>query len=76
MDMNKAYAVWYGRKYLMRKRSDQFFLWLARHLPKRLIMWSYVDVVAVATTGKYSNTVVPELTAVDAFKRWSDEKGI
>jgi hypothetical protein len=33
-------------------------------------MWAAVRLGAHATQGEYSNTVVPELTFVDALKRW------
>jgi hypothetical protein len=34
------------------------------------VAWCFSRVVGVATTGKYSNTIVPELTALEALKRW------
>ena len=54
------------------RKSERFWMWLAWRLPKQLVMWCCVRVGAHATTGKYSNTVVPELTVVDALKRWED----
>jgi hypothetical protein len=45
-------------------------MWLAWRLPKRLVHWAFIRVVAHATTGKHSNTIVPELTAMDAIARW------
>ncbi len=47
--------------------------WLAWRLPRPLIMWAAVRLLCHGTGGKYGNTVVPELTAMDALKRW-DEK--
>ena len=44
--------------------------WIAFHLPKCLVYWATIRLIAYATTGKYGNTVVPELTAMDALKRW------
>ena len=44
--------------------------WLAWHIPKKLCYWCAVRVMAFATQGKYSNQVVPELTAIDALSRW------
>jgi len=40
-------------------------------LPKQLVYWCAVRVAAKATTGIYSNQVVPDLTAMDALKRWA-----
>ena len=74
--MNKLHCIWFDRKYLFGRKCENFLRALARRLPKRIQLYIYCDVVAVATTGKYGNTVVPEITAVDVLKRWSDEVGI
>ena len=50
--------------------SSGFYMWLSRKLPKRLLAVCAVQVLAQATTGKYSSTVVPEITAVDAVNRF------
>ncbi len=39
-------------------------------LPKWVVYWCSVRLMAHATTGKWSKQVVPELTALDALKRW------
>lgn len=41
-------------------------------LPRRVVMWAYIRVGSHATTGEYSNTVVPELSMMEALKRWPD----
>jgi hypothetical protein len=56
------------------KTRDKFSMWVAWHLPHRVVMWAAIRVAAYATTGKYGNTVVPELTAMDAVQRWDDRK--
>ena len=48
----------------------KIWMWLAYRLPRRAVYFAAVRLVAHATTGKYSNTVVPELTAMDALTRW------
>lgn len=50
--------------------KDKLCLWLARRLPRRLVMWCAVLVGAHATSGEYSWQIVPELTFMDALKRW------
>jgi hypothetical protein len=50
--------------------KDRICMWIAWHLPKEVVAWCFSRVVGVATTGKYSNTIVPELTALEALKRW------
>jgi hypothetical protein len=58
------------RDYGAGKRYDSVLRWIVWRLPKRFIMWSYIRVVAHATTGEYGDTIVVELTAMDALKRW------
>ena len=52
--------------------EEKFMFWFTWKLPKRLVYFCAIRVVSHATTGKYGNTVVPELTAMDAVKRWED----
>ena len=40
-------------------------------LPKSLVYWVSIRLIVNATQGKYSNQVVPELTAMDALQRWA-----
>jgi len=53
---------------------EKFWLWLAYRLPRPLVMWASVRLIANATTGQYSNQVVPELKAMDALQRWEKQK--
>jgi hypothetical protein len=46
---------------------------IAWHLPHRLVIWCYVRVVAYATVGKYGETVVPELGAMEALGRYEQD---
>lgn len=43
---------------------------IAWMLPKRLVYWAAVRLFSHATTGRYGHTVVPELTATEALRRW------
>jgi hypothetical protein len=56
----------------MREKLEMKIAWL---LPKQIVMWAYIRVGAHATTGKYSNTIVPELGMMDALKRWPSRDG-
>ena len=49
---------------------ERFYIWLAWRLPKELVKWTTIRLIAHGTQGQYSNTIVPELTAIDALKRW------
>ncbi len=46
--------------------------WIAWRLPRRVVGWCAVRVAAHATTGEYSDTIVPDLTALDAIQRWEE----
>ena len=60
----------------MSNKQDKFYRWLAYRLPKRFAMWVYFDILAKATTGKYGNTVVPDLTAMDAIDRFCKDNNL
>lgn len=49
---------------------EKVVVWLAWHLPRSLVYWAAVRVVAHATTGRYGNEVVPAVVCVDALQRW------
>ncbi len=48
----------------------KFAKWFAWKLPERIVYWAAIRLIAHATQGKYSNTVVGELAAMDALGRW------
>jgi hypothetical protein len=57
----------------VRKHGDAAIRFIVWRLPKRVVMWAYIRVAAHATTGPYGSTVVPELTMMDALRRWPSE---
>ncbi len=52
---------------------EKFWQWLAGKLPKPLIYFAAVRLIAHATSGKHGTTVLPELPAVEALGRWTDD---
>jgi len=44
--------------------------WLSFKLPKRLVYFAAMRLIAHATSGKYGNQIVPELKAMDAMGTW------
>lgn len=50
--------------------KDKFWMWIAWRLPKELVKWATVRLFAHATTGEWSDQVVPDLKAMDALQRW------
>lgn len=61
-------------KYEASKAAERARRWLVWRLPRRLVMWCAIRVIANATTGQYENTIVPDLTAVDALGRWDNNQ--
>jgi hypothetical protein len=57
-------------RYEIDKRKEKVIMWIAWRLPRRVVMWSYIRVGAHATQGEYGNTIVTELSMMDALKRW------
>lgn len=49
---------------------EELSMMIAWWLPKRLIKWCAIRLMAHATQGKYSSQIVPELKAMDALQRW------
>ena len=47
----------------------KFNLWLAWLIPRKWLYWIAVRIGAIVTTGKYGNTIVPDLTFMEALKR-------
>jgi hypothetical protein len=47
---------------------------IAFWLPRWLVRAAAIRLFAYATTGRYGATLVPELTAIEALKRWETSK--
>ena len=54
----------------VRKIKEKLQMKAAWALPKWLITWASVRMIAHATQGEYGTTIVPELSAMDALTRW------
>lgn len=50
--------------------QEKFMVWFVWLLPRNLVYWCSIRLIAFATQGEYGNTIVPELNAMDALKRW------
>ena len=52
----------------------KMWYWFVRwFIPKRLMYFCFMSIMAHATTGKYSDTVVPDLTGLKAIARFSKD---
>lgn len=52
---------------------EKILTWIAWHMPRSIVYWCAIRVMAHATQGEYSHQVVPDLTSMDALKRWGYE---
>ena len=52
------------------KLVERFWFTLAWGVPRRLAYFCTIRLGAHATTGDYGHQVVPDLTYMDALKRW------
>ncbi len=51
----------------------KLMLKIARMMPRWLVYWCSIRLIANATTGEHSSQIVPDLGAMDALKRWETE---
>jgi len=65
--------IWAELDYRSNKAKERMLRWIAWHLPKALVMWCYFRVVGYATSDKYGDTIVPEITAMEAIGRFSQD---
>ncbi len=56
--------------YQIEKLKEKMWTGLAWALPKQLVYWCSIRLMAHATVGDYGNTDPSTLNAMDALKRW------
>ncbi len=56
----------------MHMKREKLAMWIAWKMPRWLVKWCSVRMGAHATTGEYSSQNVPDLSFMDALKRWDD----
>lgn len=61
-------------KYEATRKIEKVQRNIAWMLPRWLVKWATVRLVLHATNGKFSDQIVPELSAMDALFRWEDGK--
>ena len=54
--------------------AEKFWFWLAGILPVSLVYFCAIRLGAHATGSKYSTTVVPEITLMEAIERWHRDR--
>lgn len=51
-------------------KFDKLCMWIAWHLPKRVVMWAYYRIAAFATQGEWGNEHPDDVTIMTAVDRW------
>lgn len=49
---------------------EKLIMFIVWRMPRKLVYWCSIRLIANATQGQYGNTIVPELSAMDALRRW------
>lgn len=62
-------------KYEVHRKQERLLLWFVSRLPREVVYRACIRVGADATTGAYSNQIVPELTFFEAIERWPKRDG-
>jgi len=63
-------------RYLWEKWRDRAYMSIAWRLPRAWVYWCAIRLAAHGTAGRYGGTVVPELTALEALKRWQEGRDV
>lgn len=59
-------------RYEVRKLIEKNQIKIAWALPKWLVMWATLRLIAHGTTGQYGMTTPSELDVMEALKRWDN----
>jgi hypothetical protein len=57
-------------RYDMRRWPEKVCMWIAWKLPRQLVLWCAVRLMAHATTGQYGNQEPGRVSILDALDRW------
>lgn len=74
--IQRTVRTWAIQRLLFRARwkrqVDGFYRWLAWRLPRQLVGWCGIRVLAHATTGRNSDRTPSEINIMDALSMWND----
>jgi len=62
----------FSAKCLVNKYQDKAAMFVAWMLPRRVVLWAYVRVMAHATSGPYGTENVDSITYSTAYRRWEE----
>lgn len=53
---------------------DGLWLWLVRFIPRSVVYWAGVRLLAHATSGQYSDTHVANVSGIEMLRRWQAKR--
>lgn len=60
-------------RWTIRAKREHVLFWVGRRMPRSVRYFATVVSCAEATTGRYSDTLVPEITMMEMLKRVGDK---
>lgn len=60
-------------RWRLREAREGAWRWIAWRLPRRLVYWAAIRVMVHATTGRWSNQIVPDIEPAEILTRWELE---
>ena len=57
-------------RYDMHRMPEKMCMWIVWKLPRQLVMWCAIRLMAHATTGQYGNQEPDRVSIMEALKRW------
>jgi len=71
--MMERLTIWrIGHHYTLARLRERFVLALVWRLPRWLVYWCAIRLMAHATMGRYGDQEAPALLAMDALERWRE----
>jgi len=64
----------YEDMYSMPEIKEKWWTWIVWRLPRNLVYWCAIRLIAHASKGEWSAEHVPDITAMDALKRWDSRQ--
>lgn len=68
--LRTQYAYWHDWHYEFDKLRDNLAMWVAWHLPRRVVMWAYVRVGAEVSVTTFREKDVSAMGMMETLDAW------
>lgn len=65
-----SYWLYFRKLFIKTLFDEKIPMWIAWHIPDKIVMWCCYRVAAKATTGIYGNIAPTDLRFFDMMERW------